>query len=282
MKKFFITLLLLCCGLTVFTQDKSELQKMVDTEHSFAAFASEHDTKSAFLQFLAPDGVLFQPDKVNGLEYWNTRGPSKGLLSWEPNYADISTNGILGYTTGNWEYRPKGKDDVPTGFGDFVTLWLRQPDGKYKVVVDIGFSHAKPDKYSSEWVTSQDKIKDPNAKGLSASYAMNGFYELATKQSLRKAYETYAADDIRLFREGKLPFIGKKPAIKGAAADKGIMVIAKRSTFFGATDLSYTTRAYTRTDAGKIIEKGNYMQIWKLKAGKWVIVLDIFAPISEK
>lgn len=281
MRNFYLILIFLCSVTMINAQGKSDIQKLVDTEHSFAAFAAEHDAKSAFFEFIAPYGVLFQPDKVDGREYWTARGPSKGLLSWAPNYADISTNGILGYTTGNWEYR-QVKDDVTTAFGDFITVWLRQPDGKYKFVVDIGVGHEKPTQYSNDWVTTADKAKDPNEKNTSAADVANGFFELATKQSLKKAFEVYAADDIRLYREGKMPILGKKSGIKAVSVEKGGIVLAKKSSFMGSTNLSYTISTYTRTEGGKVFEKGNYMQLWKLKVGKWVIVLDIFKAVSQK
>ena len=58
--------MLLCSVMAMPAQSKSDIQKLVDSEHSFATFAAEHDTKSAFLEFIAPYGVLFQPDKVDG------------------------------------------------------------------------------------------------------------------------------------------------------------------------------------------------------------------------
>lgn len=284
MNRFLIILLVLSGVTTPAAQQKSDLQKIVDTEHAFAAYAVEHDTKSAFLEFLTADAVLFQPDKVNGREYWNGQAESKGLLSWAPNYADVSTNGIIGYTTGNWEYRPKGKEDTPVAFGEFITVWLRQPDGKYKFVVDIGVGHEKPVKYSNDWVTTQDKSADPNAKNSSVADTASGFYEIASVQNLSAAYKAYAADDIRLYRENKMPAIGKKESVKLASSEKGRVRLAKKSVFLGSANLAYATSAYSRTDGGKEIEKGNYMQVWKYKSGKWVIVLDIFkaVPTSDK
>src|SRR5947209_7636337 len=146
---------------------QGDLQKLVDTEHSFARAAAEKGTKSAFLEYLTDDAVVFVPDQTNGKAFWTARGDSASVLSWDPNYADISANGIFGYTTGNWEFRTKGKTDTPSAFGDFVTVWVRQPNGKYKWVVDIGVSHDKPAKYSSEWVTTDDKTVDPNEKNSS-------------------------------------------------------------------------------------------------------------------
>jgi hypothetical protein len=279
-----IKALILSSLLVVFaacTFGQTDLQKVVDAEHAFAAYAAEHDIKSAFLEYLAPDGVLFLPDKINGREHWSAREKSSGLLSWAPNYADVSSNGLLGYTTGNWEFRPKGKDDPPIAFGDFITVWLRQSDRKYKFVVDIGVGHAKPEKYSIEWTSPADKSQDPNTKNLSAADVANGFLDIATNQTLKKAYEAYASSDIRMYREDKLPFLGKKAAVKQAGSEKGELTLARKSSFFGAADLSYATSTYKRTLNGKIVEKGNYMQIWKLKNDKWMIVLDIFKPVPE-
>ncbi len=261
---------------------QADLQKVVDTEHAFAQFAADNSTKGAFLKFIADDGLLFLPDKVNGKAHWNGRWPSSGLLSWAPNYADVSANGIIGYTTGNWEYRAKGKGDTPAAFGEFITVWQRQPDGQYKFVVDIGVGHEKPGKYSTDWVTTGDNAKNANDKNTSAADTAHGFFEIVLKESVKKAYEVYAADDIRLYREDKLPFLGKKDALKAVAAEKGVVAVSKRSSFFGAADLSYTVSTYTRSVDGKVVEKGNYVQIWKLKAGKWRIVLDIFKPVPEK
>src|SRR5687768_1658966 len=86
------------------------LEKVIETERAFATQSAAKGTKHAFLEYLADDGLLFLPDRVNGKSYWNARGESQGFLSWAPNYADVSANGIVGYTTGNWEYREKGKD----------------------------------------------------------------------------------------------------------------------------------------------------------------------------
>jgi hypothetical protein len=188
----------------------------------------------------------------------------------------------MGYTTGNWEFRPKGKADLPTAFGDFITVWMRQPSGQYKWVVDIGVSHAKPERYSDAWVTTLDKAHDPNATNSSAADSANGFLSTAQKRDLKSAYKMYAAEDIRMYREDVMPILGKDAALKQISSDKGTLAFARKSSFFGAADLSYTLSTYTRTDsAGKIIEKGNYMQIWKLKGGRWKIVLDIFKPVPE-
>jgi len=68
-------------------------------------------------EFLADDGIIFQPGPVNGKKFWGERPARKGLLSWEPVFADVSRAGDLGYTTGPWEFRPNGREDQPVAFG---------------------------------------------------------------------------------------------------------------------------------------------------------------------
>ncbi len=257
---------------------QGDLQKLVDTEHAFAR-AAEKGTKSAFLAYLTDDAVVFVPDQTNGKAFWTARGDTSSLLSWAPNYADISANGIMGYTTGNWEFRAKGKGDAPSAFGDFITVWLRQPSGRYKFVIDIGVSHDKPAKYSSEWVTTEDKTSDANERNSSAVETANGFFDFAAKKGLAKAYEVFAAPEIRMYREGKFPIIGKNAAIAAIKNQSGTVTPAKRSTLLGSANIAYTNNTYTVARDGKVTEKGNFLQIWKLRAGKWQIVLDIFKAL---
>ncbi len=275
--KILLLLLFLFCTGSVSAQ--SDLDKMVETEHNFAQFASEKGTKAAFLAFLAKDGILFLPDRVNGNEYWNNRGESDGLLSGAPNYADISANGILGYTTGNWEYRSKGKGTTPEGFGEFITVWLRHPDGKYRFVVDIGIGHAKPAAFSSDWSKPSSESEDLNEARHSAADSANSFFASLSQNGVVKAYESHALDDVRAFREGVMPIIGKKEFIKYLRKEKGKYELSKRSTFFETADLAYNTNTYRRWVDGKIAEKGNAVQIWKRIDGKWRLVLDVFKPV---
>ena len=63
-------------------------------------------------------------------------------LTWKPIGADVS--GDLGYTYGTYEFRSKGKDGRPiVEYGKYTSIWKKQPDGKWKVVLDMG--NASPD-----------------------------------------------------------------------------------------------------------------------------------------
>ena len=260
---------------------QSDLQNLVQTERAFAALATESGIKAAFLKYMSDDAVLFQPNKVGGKQYWQSRPASEAMLTWAPNYADVSSNGILGYTTGNWEFRPKGKDDAQVAFGEFVTVWQRGQDGRYKFNVDIGISHDKPVKYSTE-LASPAYPASPNDKNTSAADTANNFFELVGQRGLAKAYQTYAAKEIRSFREGEVPMLGKNRLLSYVKNAKTRTTLTKRAVFFGSADIAYVTNTYNQTKTDNSAEKGNFMQIWKLIDGRWQIVLDIFKPVPDK
>lgn len=60
-------------------------------------------------------------------------------LTWKPVKADVGESGDLGYTFGTWELTGKsrsGKDVRLTG--KYATVWKKQKDGSWKVVLDLG------------------------------------------------------------------------------------------------------------------------------------------------
>ncbi|MBK8467442.1 MAG: hypothetical protein IPL32_16620 [Chloracidobacterium sp.] len=276
MKVLIILAAVLICFSSLTAQ--TDLQEMVDAEHAFAQLAADKDTRTAFLANMTSDAVVFVPEQTNAKSFWEAKTPNQSLLSWAPNFADITSSGILGYTTGNWEFRAKGKDDTPSAFGEFITLWLRQPDGKYKWVVDIGVTHQKPDRYSTDWTTATPEKTQKSSTSVPTSNPAEEFYHLVAAKGVTKAYDNFADDNIRSYREGSLPILGKKNVLKLLKNDKAKITFAKRSTAFAAGDIAYNLTSYTKTLDGKI-EKGNFLQIWKFYNGKWHIVLDIFKLI---
>ena len=66
-------------------------------------------------------------------------------LTWTPVGGDISSSGDLGYTYGTFEFRSKDKDGNPrVDHGKYTSIWKRQKDGTWKVVLDMGNSSPAP------------------------------------------------------------------------------------------------------------------------------------------
>ena len=282
MKLFAILCYSLWLSAIIFAQ--SDAQKVYDTEKAFERAAAERGINRSFIEFSAPDGVCFFPGyPVNCREYFQTQAASTAFLAWNPTFIDVSSNGMLAYSTGNSVYRAKGKADPNAFYGHYVSIWQRQPDGKYLAVIDLGISHEKPPVLETEWTSPAASGKQTNEKKISAADASVGFSETAQTRGLATAYKTYLAADALVFREGKLPLVGKKNALEELKKDRSKVSFAKRSTFSSAADLAYTTNAYTLSDkTGKETEKGNFVQVWKLRGERWEIVLDIFLPAPAK
>jgi hypothetical protein len=59
-------------------------------------------------------------------------------VGWQPTTVEVSTAGDLGYTVGTYESTLQDEHGNPvTDRGKYVTVWKKQPDGKWKVVADI-------------------------------------------------------------------------------------------------------------------------------------------------
>jgi len=137
-------------GLIIFSAANTWAQKqsertenrraLVEMEHAFAKAAATKGTRDAFIEFLADDGIIFQPGPVNGKKFWTERQPRKGLLSWEPVFADVSRAGDLGYTHGTYEVADDTKN--VTEHGSYVRIWQKQ-GVEWRIVMDVTNAHPK-------------------------------------------------------------------------------------------------------------------------------------------
>ncbi len=262
-------------------QNRRELVRM---EHDFAKAAATKGTRDAFLEFLADDGIVFQPAPVNGKKFWTERQPRKGLLSWEPVFADVSRAGDLGYTTGPWEFRPNGPDDKPVAFGQYFTIWKKQSDGSWKAVLDRGVSTDKPFAQAELQFPLNDEISSGSkvdvAKGRAALIEQERkFSQISGVNGARTAFNLYLSDDARVLRQNAAP-----------ATDKtaGLMLLPEngraltwqpiKSDVAASGDLGYTYGTFELNSRGVILERGSYVRVWKRQSGKWKVALDVLSP----
>ena len=274
----FASMLAFLAGLVV---GQNPAKKVFETEKAFEKMVAEQGINAGFIEFMAPDGVIFTPDVANGREAWKKRPPSPALLTWNPVWIEVSSNGALAYSIGNGVFRAKGREDTDPSYSHYLSVWSRQPNGEYRAVMDTGITHEKPDSLPTEWksppVSGNSKL--PHSAGDHANY----FYSSVEKDGAVKAYKAHLADDAFLMRNGSLPFVGKKAAIEFLNSTNPSIKFAKRKTFIEAGDLAWVYNLYTITDkSGGEIERGNFIQVWKLRGGKWLIAADVFAPIFAK
>lgn len=280
MKTFFALLIVALSVCGVFAQDPK--QKIYETEKAFEKAVAEKGINQGFIEFLAPEGIIFSPKAVNGRERWRSRPPSPAALTWNPIWIDVSSNGALAYSIGNSMYRAKGKDDTNIFYGHYLSIWSRQGNREYRAALDTGINHEKPSVIPIDWKSPADSGKEKIDAEPSAADHSTGFFLSVEKQGTAAAYSSYLAEDAILMRDGIQPFFGKKAAIDYLKREKSKIVFAKRKSFVQASNLAYVNSTYKLIDtSGNETENGNFVQAWKLIGGKWKIVADVFVPLPK-
>jgi ketosteroid isomerase-like protein len=86
-----------------------------------------------------PNGGPIIQGKVNIAKGMGFLDQKDNHLTWTPVGADISASADLGYTYGTFEFRSKDKDGKPViDHGKYTSIWKKQQDGSWKVVLDMG------------------------------------------------------------------------------------------------------------------------------------------------
>ena len=106
-------------------------------ESSFAATMANRDT-AAFAAFVAPDAIFFgeksvMQGKAAVVDGWRGlfTGPTPPF-SWKADKVEVLASGTLAHSSGP-VYGADGRQ-----FGNFNSVWRREPDGTWLVVFDKG------------------------------------------------------------------------------------------------------------------------------------------------
>jgi ketosteroid isomerase-like protein len=94
-----------------------------------------------------PNGAEAIHGKANIAKTMSFLNDKSNQLTWTPVDAGISISGDLGWTSGTYEFRSKDKDDkTKVEHGKYTSIWKKQPDGNWKVVLDMGNASAQKEK----------------------------------------------------------------------------------------------------------------------------------------
>jgi len=116
---------------------------LFDLEARFAKDVLERGG-AAFADWFAEDGValgngaapLVGRVAIAKSANWD---PKVYQLTWTPTDAIMGPSGDIGYTWGHFEGHSKDANGNPvTTSGRYITIWRKQPDGNWKVVLDAG------------------------------------------------------------------------------------------------------------------------------------------------
>ena len=146
MKKIIaITFLFISCDTQQADLHQQAAAEIVQADKDMNILASKEGFYKALLAY-ADDSVVKPQEgqlpvigKSSLEKFWGDK-PDTKEISWEPYKAEAARSGDLGYTLGNWKLVSKDT----TMYGNYYTIWKKQPDGKWKFTVDGGNNTPKP------------------------------------------------------------------------------------------------------------------------------------------
>jgi ketosteroid isomerase-like protein len=116
---------------------------LLDLEAKFGKDVAEHGG-AGFAAWFADDGVALGNGEAPVIgkvaiaksANWD---PKTYQLTWTPTDAVMGPSGDMGYTWGHFEGHSKDQNGNPVlTSGRYMTIWRKQADGSWKVVLDAG------------------------------------------------------------------------------------------------------------------------------------------------
>lgn len=275
----------------------TDLDAMVSAERAFAALAADQGVRAAFLEYLAPDAIGFQPTLGSARAVYE-RGPGPAnpratLLAWEPKVGEMAASGDLGYLTGPFSLGPRDRSRPPQ-HGCYFSIWKRQADGTWRVFIDYGVSTAKPVAFA---VTSfsQGLSRVPPSGTAAGSKGEIDAADSALNRAIGErgwpALGDVLSNDARLHREGEQPLTSRAEARRWleslaglpAGADTGVVSLTSvDSGVAAAGDLGYSYGRYQTSSARPKPTNGYYVRMWRREADdSWRVVVDVASPAGS-
>jgi ketosteroid isomerase-like protein len=119
-------------------------QELLEADRAFD-LATARSGLDGWMSFFAGDAIVHSPDgPVQGTaalrNHYSRMFAQKGFsIRWQPFHAEASRDGTLGYTLGAAVISWTGADGKPARRdGRYLTVWRKQPGGRWLVVSDQG------------------------------------------------------------------------------------------------------------------------------------------------
>ena len=249
------------------------LRQMADTERAFAARAGVVGWKQAFLEYFAESAVGFDAtgpglakDQIRSLP-----DPPKDVqLLWEPRYGDIAASGELGWLTGPSTSINPARDKGQPRHGNYASVWKRQADGTFKVVMDVGVNLPQSATFAPGFtrVPQAGRYLGGATNAQSTLADADRALTRAATSNQASAYRGRLAAGARLHRHDMMPRVGEDEIVRWLAMQPAAPAAEHRFAEAARSgDLGYTWGRYGM---------GYYIRVWTRGADStWRVVLDV-------
>ena len=286
MKAIFFLPLVMATSLMAQEPDSaSALFSMREAERNFARSSVMIGRNAAFAEYFADESVIFTDKWItNGKQFSKDQKASPIVLKWEPEFMDISGSHDFGISTGPWELQEYRPNTPPLFTGYYLTVWKKQSDGVWKVILDDGSTTPPLEKvlHSFSFPSGADKtIHNPSVikSELLQKELMdreNQFVSEWGENPEAATYISFLAHEVRLQLSGHLPTINAdtiKVLISGLNRRMVWKPVGADAAASGDLGFTYGLLEIRGTPE---LTKGHYVRIWKKHNGAdWQIILEM-------
>lgn len=257
------------------------LLRLVQTERSFARRATITGWRDAFLEFFADDAIALAPTPVPAKDRLRQQPPqpfSVFELTWEPRTGEIAASAELGWLTGPSTSVDRSAAEAKPRYGNYLSIWRRQPDGQWRVFIDIGTAIPEAATFAPGFTRFSFEPayigKEGRAESLRVLLAADRDLNGRLVSGVAGAYREMLAPAARLHRAGSSPIVGREAAIAWLDAHAPAMSATTGSADASESgDLGYSYGTYI---AAAGAQPAAYLRVWqRTAAGTWLIVAEV-------
>lgn len=293
MKKLIVAAAILSAGFispvlaqTTTAKVPVEVSKVVKAEEDFNKLVERKGIKEGFLSVADIEGIVFKPQAVKITEFYSSIDKQPGKLSWQPKLARISANGDLGFTAGPYVYQ-NGKTEDDKVYGDYLSVWRLDAEGKFKLLIDLGIQHPEPQHVAPVDFKEPDlsKQKAPSKElfnGKKIIMDNDNIMNHSLELSSLAAYKEFLSPEARYYFPGFEQITAPDKILK-FLDNEGISISAQTTNAGRSTsnDLAYSY-GKARIKKGNMVNNYNYVRIWEIDAKhKWNILVEMFSTVEN-
>jgi ketosteroid isomerase-like protein len=268
------------------------LETMADTERAFAKRAMEVGWKNAFLEYFSDSAIGYNGEEVGNAKQQllaTPDPPPNQQLLWEPRYGDVARSGELGFLTGPSRNILPSRNNGQPRHGVYASIWKRERDGTFRVVVDIGI--ATPRAAAFPATLTRAPAGNRFAGDLNDRTPPLGTAVSVLNSDLRtgavRAFRGRLAPGVRFHRPSTMPAVGEAAVLRLLAAQPRYDQVDSRFAESAQSgDLGYTWGTWNRrlppargargAGARQRYETGFYTRVWvRDRSGQWKVLLDV-------
>lgn len=111
---------------------------LLEADRAFSLMSEQKGLRTAYMEYIDSNGVLLRPASLpivgaDAVDFISQSNDTSFIMTWDPKAATIGAAEDLGYTYGVFSFKNKSEDSVY--YGTYVTIWKKQPDGKWKFIL---------------------------------------------------------------------------------------------------------------------------------------------------